>query len=203
MIPDENLAHRVGLIPILADARLFEYHTAGTEYTEKDCIKFRLHKKCTKKHPNVPMILNDSHNDEELYHNANIYSGDLEWVPIGDQKERIGTLKPLYPDILIAKLRPGQEIEMDLVCEKGIGKMHAKWSPVCTAFYRLLPDIRFEDDEEGLGPIKGKDAVELKKMCPAKVFDIEDIGGKGKLNELLETFFRVVVGLLYLPKQRN
>jgi DNA-directed RNA polymerase I and III subunit RPAC1 len=33
---------------------------------------------------------------------------------------------------------------MDLICEKGIGKTHAKWSPVCTAFYRLLPDIRFE-----------------------------------------------------------
>lgn len=26
IIPDENLAHRVGLIPIQADARMFEYH---------------------------------------------------------------------------------------------------------------------------------------------------------------------------------
>lgn len=26
IIPDENLAHRVGLIPIQADPRLFEYH---------------------------------------------------------------------------------------------------------------------------------------------------------------------------------
>ena len=31
---------------------------------------------------------------------------------------------------------------MELICEKGIGKTHAKWSPVCTAYYRNLPDIR-------------------------------------------------------------
>jgi len=64
---------------------------------------------------------------------------------------------------------------MDLTCEKGIGKTHAKWSPVCTAFYRLAPDIKFEETEDG--PIKGEDAKELKKLCPTGVFDIEDIGG--------------------------
>lgn len=80
--------------------------------------------------------------------------------------------KPLHDDILIAKLRPGQEIEMDLICEKGIGKTHAKWSPVCTAYYRLLPDIKIKE------PIEGEDAKELKKLCPMGVFDIEDIGGK-------------------------
>ena len=60
--------------------------------------------------------------------------------------------RPLHDDILIAKLRPGQEIEMELFCEKGIGKTHAKWSPVCTAYYRLVPDIKFNQD------IKNEDA---------------------------------------------
>jgi DNA-directed RNA polymerase I and III subunit RPAC1 len=79
----------------------------------------------------------------------------------------------LHDDILIAKLRPGQEIEMELICEKGIGKTHAKWSPVCTAFYRLMPDIKLT------APIENDDARELKALCPMGVFDIEDLG-KGK-----------------------
>jgi DNA-directed RNA polymerase I and III subunit RPAC1 len=61
-------------------------------------------------------------------------------------------------------------MEMELVCEKGVGKTHAKWSPVATAYYRLLPDISFNQD------IVGEEAVELKAKCPMNVFDIEDTG---------------------------
>lgn len=61
---------------------------------------------------------------------------------------------------------------MELVCEKGIGKTHAKWSPVCTAYYRNLPDIRIT------GPILDEEADELKNLCPMGVFDIEDLGKK-------------------------
>lgn len=70
----------------------------------------------------------------------------------------------------MAKLRENQEIIADLVCIKGIGRDHAKWSPVCTAFYRLMNDITITKS------IKGESAVELKKKCPMGVFDIE--GGK-------------------------
>ena len=123
------------------DARQFEYHTAGQDYTPNDSLKFRLHKVCTKKDPKAPTVLNNTHDEDELYYNAKVLSGDLVWVPEGDQRQRLGNVRPIHDDILIAKLRPGQEIEMDLICEKGVGKTHAKWQPVCTAYYRLLPDI--------------------------------------------------------------
>jgi len=64
---------------------------------------------------------------------------------------------------------------MELFCEKGIGKTHAKWSPVATAYYRLVPDIKLNKD------VLNDDAKELKKLCPVGVFDIEDIGGKKKV----------------------
>ena len=66
---------------------------------------------------------------------------------------------------------------MELICEKGIGKTHAKWSPVCTAYYRNLPDIRLTE------PIVGEDAKELKSICPMGVFDIEDIGKSKKTSQ--------------------
>jgi len=172
IIPDENLAHRVGLIPLKVDARLLEFHDPSKEYSEHDSLHFKLHKVCSKKDPSAPMILNSTiHDEEKLYNNPNVYSGDLEWIPKGDQQERLGNVRPIHDDILIAKLRPGQEIEMELICEKGIGKTHSKWSPVCTAYYRLLPDIKITT------PIKGQEAKDLKKLCPMGVFDIEEIGG--------------------------
>ena len=125
-------------------------------YDEKNSLRFKLDVKCTKKNPDekVPMMLKDVKEEEKYLNHPNVYSRDLEWIPIGDQEKRFEEMgipkpKPLLDDILIAKLRPGQEIEMELICEKGIGKTHAKWSPVCTAYYRLLPDIRLKSPVVG------------------------------------------------------
>lgn len=54
------------------------------------------------------------------------------WKPFGDQEQRFGSsgIRPVYPDILIAKLRPGHEIDAVLHCVKGIGEDHIKFSPV-------------------------------------------------------------------------
>ncbi|PKI83092.1 Rpc40p [Malassezia vespertilionis] len=72
-----------------------------------------------------------------------VYASQLEWDPKGDQGETMADAppQPVNPDIVIAKLAPGQGMEMELHCEKGIGKDHAKFSPVATATYRLLPVI--------------------------------------------------------------
>jgi DNA-directed RNA polymerase I and III subunit RPAC1 len=146
IIPDENLAHRIGLVPIKVDPRLFEFKKSDKPFDDTNSIRFKLHVVCTKKDPKMqtPLNINDVEEEEKIFNHSNVYSGDLQWIPIGDQATRFKNCppKPLHDDILIAKLRPGQEIEMELICEKGIGKTHAKWSPVCTAFYRLMPDIK-------------------------------------------------------------
>ena len=34
-----------------------------------------------------------------------------------------------------------KEIELEAHAVKGMGKTHAKWSPVATAWYRMLPEV--------------------------------------------------------------
>ena len=49
----------------------------------------------------------------------------------------------MHDKILLAKLRAGQQIEVECHATRGLGAEHAKWSPVATAWYRLLPEVRF------------------------------------------------------------
>jgi DNA-directed RNA polymerases I and III subunit RPAC1 len=51
VIPDENLAHRMGLVPIAVDPRVFEYKQEGKPYDSTNSLRFKLHVICSKKHP--------------------------------------------------------------------------------------------------------------------------------------------------------
>ncbi|XP_049345550.1 uncharacterized protein LOC125810073 [Solanum verrucosum] len=186
IIQDEVLAHRLGLIPIEVDPRLFEYMSENDVPNEKNTIVFKLHARCTKGSDRLRVL-----------------SSELKWLPNGSElilgtehpassssaKPKTYTsfscsqdtlpefsndpIAPKDADIIVAKLGPGQEIELEAHAVKGMGKTHAKWSPVATAWYRMLPEVVLLRD------IEDDEAEALVKKCPVKVFDIEDIG-KGK-----------------------
>ncbi|XP_045184889.1 DNA-directed RNA polymerases I and III subunit RPAC1-like [Mercenaria mercenaria] len=172
IIQDEVLAHRLGLIPIKADPRLFEYkQDADSEPTEEDTIQFELKVKCTR-NPHVK----DATDPDELYKDHKVTTKHLKWIPIGNQAQifKEGDIRPVHDDILIAKLRPGQELDLKLFCVKGIGQDHAKFSPVATASYRLLPDITL------LKPITGELAVKLQRCFSPGVIEIDTVDGEQK-----------------------
>lgn len=53
-----------------------------------------------------------------------MYSKDITWVPIGNQADVFADAKigPVLGDILLAQLRPGQELDIVMHCLKGIGE---------------------------------------------------------------------------------
>jgi DNA-directed RNA polymerase I and III subunit RPAC1 len=94
-------------------------------------------------------------------------SGDLKWCPVGNQRATHGELGPVHHDILLTKLRPGQEVNIEMHCVKGIGKEHAKWSPVGTVSYRLLPEIILLRD------YTGEQAHQLQRCFGEGVIQVE------------------------------
>jgi DNA-directed RNA polymerase I and III subunit RPAC1 len=187
VIQDEVLAHRLGLIPLEVDPRLFDNMSENDVPNEKNTIVFKLHAKCNKGDPRMT-----------------VKSDELKWLPNGSEFQQTADgsapksasdsntytkfscsqasfldfqekpIAPKFGDIIIAKLGPGQEIELEAHATKGLGKTHAKWSPVATAWYRMLPEVVLNEK------IEGERAEELVKKCPVKVFDIEDVGNGTK-----------------------
>lgn len=67
-----------------------------------------------------------------LYINSEVLSSQLEWVPQGEQATVLAANipSPTNLNIVLAKLRPGQDIDIEMHAFKGVGKDHAKFSPV-------------------------------------------------------------------------
>lgn len=78
-------------------------------------------------------------------------------------------IRPVHERILLARLRPGQEIDLEAHCTKGEGQEHAKWSPVATAWYKLLPEVVLRRE------VMGDDADALAAELPGLVV----VQGKG------------------------
>ncbi|XP_024004460.1 DNA-directed RNA polymerases I and III subunit rpac1 isoform X2 [Eutrema salsugineum] len=183
VVQDEVLAQRMGLIPIAADPRLFEYLSENDQPNEKNTIVFKLHAKCEKGEPRLKVLTKEliwlPNGSELIKESGGSTSKPRTYTSFSRSQDSFpefanNPITPSYPDILIAKLGPGQEIELEAHAVKGIGKTHAKWSPVATAWYRMLPEVIL------LKEFEGEDAEKLVKACAEKVFDIEDMGNGRK-----------------------
>jgi DNA-directed RNA polymerases I and III subunit RPAC1 len=178
VIADEVLAHRLGLIPLKGNIEGLHwmkwYHEGDPEKgipdsgtTDYNTVVLNLFVRC-ERNADADKTATEP---EEKYINSSVYARDIAWEPVGQQKSKFGDqgIAPVNPDILIAKLRPGQEIDLTMHCHKGKGMDHAKFSPVATATYRLLPTITITK------PILGPDARKFQKCFPPGVIDLERV----------------------------
>lgn len=178
IIQDEVLSHRLGLIPLHIDPRKLSFKL-DEEANDQNTVVFNLKAECKKR----------SNAKDAPIDGRYVYASQLEWEPKGDQAEILAdsTPQPVNPDIVIAKLAPGQGMEMELHCVKGIGKDHAKFSPVATASYRLLPLI------EILKPIPQELVPKFISCFPEGVAEEDDTMGARIVNARKDTVSREVL----------
>lgn len=178
------LAHRLGLIPLRGSksglnwlrwfAKPDEDGQNGSVPADYNTIVLHLRVECTWKPEGKDRARRGETDPALLYDNTNIYAHQITFEPTGQQVQRFseeegGKIEPANPDILIAKLRPGQKIDLTMHCIKGVGAEHAKFSPVATASYRLLPHIDI------LKPIIGPEARKFARCFPKGVIGLEPI----------------------------
>ena len=156
---DEFIVHRLGLIPLKSediDNYNFPLSCSCKEGCDKCKVDFELKVKCDEKCKGD--ILDVTAEDISPKKN------DIKVIPV----------KYDYP-IVITKLKKGQSINMTLTAKKGIGKTHAKWSPVCTCIMKQVPKVEILNMEDNfLSNLSPKDKRKFCEACPSKVFKYDE-----------------------------
>jgi len=115
---DEVLAHRIGLLHLLAVDTDFIEFSDDDNYDENNSLKF-----------GISVIYSPKKNC--------IMSSDLIWIEQGKQKKFL-TLEPkvVHEDVLLCRLAPGQQVQLEALATKGRGKDNAKFNIVSSCYYR-------------------------------------------------------------------
>ncbi|KZT27152.1 hypothetical protein NEOLEDRAFT_1131160 [Neolentinus lepideus HHB14362 ss-1] len=174
---DEVFAHRLGMIPLNVDPALMDMRDSTGQATDRNTLVFRLNVTCTR-NKSAPK---DATDPAVLYHNAEVLSSHLKWEPAGEQESVFEGKPPAptNPNIVLVKLRPGQEVDMEMHAVKGVGKDHAKFSPVATASYRTLPLIVLNPRK----PVPPHLATKFQKCFLPGVIDVDPLTQKVCVNE--------------------
>lgn len=83
VMQDEVLAHRLGLIPLKANPKLFTYRLPGDMIgSDVDSLHYNINVKCTKN----PHCRQGHYRPEDLYVNHQVLSSDIKFTPKDGQK---------------------------------------------------------------------------------------------------------------------
>eukprot|EP01086_Lenisia_limosa_P011472 TRINITY_DN3743_c0_g2_i1.p1 TRINITY_DN3743_c0_g2~~TRINITY_DN3743_c0_g2_i1.p1 ORF type:complete len:314 (+),score=38.98 TRINITY_DN3743_c0_g2_i1:190-1131(+) len=164
VMADEFLAHRLGLVPLVSKS------VNSFAYT-RDCTCADTCDMCS-----VGFSLDVTCNTDET---MLVTTEKLKWE---DRDTETGNdVRPIDPPIVLCKLRKGQSIKLRAVAKKGIGKEHAKWSPVTCCVFAYQPQITI--NQHAVATLTFPQKKALIESCPTKALtttaaenvDVEDV----------------------------
>ena len=142
LIPDEVLAHRIGLVPLTTDLEDYLLPEDCDCESELGCPKCR-----------VILTLDVEAEDDTI----TVYSGEME--------SEDPNIVPASKNIPLAKLAPNQAIRFEAYAQLGKGKEHAKWSPVSMCVYQNVSMVPVTDNVSAEECVKqcGEQVAEIEE----------------------------------------
>ena len=160
VLPDEGLAHRLGLIPIKTDLSRFNEPSKCECQSETGCSNCR-----------VMLILDSGDSDETRTVLSNELSSEDDSV------------KPISDKIAIVQLTQGQRIKVECYARLGRGTEHAKWN---SANISTLTDTDKKD--ESVLTVESTGALSPEQIILAGVDEVSNklVEFKDMINQIKE-----------------
>ncbi len=120
---DEIIAHRLAMIPLRSEEALRKYkwpeECSGARLGDPDCYVV------------LELEVETGPREQRV-----VYSGELRSLD--------PDVRPVYDNIPIVVMAPGQRLHVRGYARLGYGKEHAKWMPVTVAAHKYLPRLTFD-----------------------------------------------------------
>ena len=160
VLPDEGLAHRLGLIPIKTDLSRFNEPSKCECQSETGCSNCR-----------VMLVLDSGDSDETRTVLSNELSSEDDSV------------KPISDKISIVQLTQGQRIKVECYARLGRGTEHAKWN---SANISTLTDTDKKD--ESVLTVESTGALSPEQIILAGVDEVSNklVEFKDMINQIKE-----------------
>ena len=152
VLPDEGLAHRLGLIPITTDLSRFNEPSKCECQSETGCSNCKV------------MLILDSGDSEVT---RTVLSNELS--------SEDDSIKPVSDKIPIVQLAPGQRIKIECYARLGRGTQHAKWN---SANISTLIDT--DKDDVKILTIESTGALNPEQIIISGVDEVSDRIGQFK-----------------------
>lgn len=182
VLPDEFLAHRLGMIPLLsmdtAKVLIDQRECSCEDGCDRCSVELSLDALCTSDRGAMLVTSKDLIRSNTI---ANMYSDESVFGPVAPRHPDFG--KPVGQDdpnangVVIVQLRKGQHIKARCIARKGFAKEHAKWSPVSAVGFEYDPHntlrhttLWYEFDAKKEWP-ESKNAREEEPPAEGALFD--------------------------------